>query len=111
MKKLEINVPRNRESKGLKDGGHVILECSACGAPLTDCWITKPDFNIKTKLQAECPHCGDHSFEEIIKGGFHLGITDYTILIDQVYEESITGNNKVFIQTAKGAKSWPDKPL
>ena len=105
MKELQVNPPRNREEKGLKDGGHIILECSACGAPLVDCWLTKPDFDIETKLRAECPHCGDHSFEETIKGGFHLGITDYTMIIDQILD-----NNKVFIETAKGDKPWAKTP-
>ncbi len=105
MSKLNINPPRDRETKGVVDGPHIILECSACGVPLVDCWITKPNFDIETKIQAECPYCGDHSFEETINGGFHLGITDHTILIDQIIDE----NNKVFIETAKGAKPWPNK--
>ncbi len=106
MKPLEINPPRTREIKGLKDDGHVIIECSACGAPLVDCWITKKKFDIQTKIIADCPHCGDKSFEQTIGGGFHLGITDYTVLVDQTINDD---NNQIYIETAKGTKLWPDK--
>ena len=60
------------------DGKHVMLSCSNCEMDLVDIWITKPDSNISLKMTASCGFCGDKSFSQIIKGGFHLGITDKT---------------------------------
>jgi hypothetical protein len=57
----------------VKDGGHVILECSACNAKLVDLWVTKPTLNVETSFVAICCYCGDKSFATIVKGGVHIG--------------------------------------
>ncbi len=51
---------------------HVVLRCSACNKPLVDVLLTRPSETDKWKLKADCPFCGDHSFEEEIVGGFHI---------------------------------------
>lgn len=59
--------------KGLKDGGHVLVECSNCRAILLDVWITRPHEKETWKVRASCPFCGDESFPVTVKGGFHVG--------------------------------------
>jgi len=65
---------------GLKDGGHVILSCSACGEPLVDVWITKADAvnpqtrqPFKWKVKAKCCYCGDASFVQEVVGRIAVG--------------------------------------
>lgn len=63
----------------LKDGGHIILECSNCNKPLVDILVVKPDAkredgsDIVWKCQAECCYCKDKSFMTEIKGIFRPG--------------------------------------
>jgi len=57
----------------LKDGGHKMIKCSACQAPLNDIWITRPDKKYEWKIVSECPHCDDTSFVVVVQGQFHLG--------------------------------------
>jgi hypothetical protein len=57
----------------VKDGGHVILHCSACGEGLVDLWITKPAAAVESVFVALCCYCGDKSFAETVKGGVHVG--------------------------------------
>lgn len=54
--------------QGLKDGGHVILKCSACDKPLIDLWVIKPDAPVQQVYQAKCCYCGDRSFQQTVKG-------------------------------------------
>ena len=91
----------SRDSIGLEDGGHVILKCSNCDAPLINLWITTPNLETEMPVQADCPHCGDHSFKQTINGGFHIGSTDYTVHID-----SETLDDRVLFKTHKGSKEW-----
>jgi hypothetical protein len=65
---------------GLRDGGHVVLSCSACGRPLVDVWVVKPDALDPTTggpfvwhLRAECCYCGDRSFPVEVRGRWALG--------------------------------------
>lgn len=65
---------------GLKDGGHVILSCSACGEKLVDIWITKKDAKdprtgkpFRWKGKAKCWKCGDESFPVEWEGKFAVG--------------------------------------
>lgn len=67
-------------SSGLRDAGHVILRCSACGEPLVDVWLTDPDaVNPMTggpftwKGKALCCFCGDSSFPVEWKGRYAVG--------------------------------------
>jgi hypothetical protein len=59
--------------EGLKDNGHVIIECSNCNAGLVDIWKTRPYEPHSWKVKANCPFCGNSSFTKEIKGGFHQG--------------------------------------
>tara|TARA_R110000751_G_scaffold289780_1_gene396067 strand:- start:1771 stop:2106 length:336 start_codon:yes stop_codon:yes gene_type:complete len=74
------------------NGDHVILQCSSCEEDLVDIWITKPDVNIKMKMVASCGLCGDKSFSKIIKGSFHLGVTDSMSITEC---ESLDGDEDV----------------
>ncbi len=65
---------------GLKDGGHVILSCSACGENLVDIWVVKKDARnprtgkpIVSRGKAKCWKCGDESFPAEWHGRFALG--------------------------------------
>lgn len=107
----EANEEDLPELKGLKDGGCQSIRCSACDAPLLQVWITRPQEEVVWTIQAICGHCGDHSFNKEIKGGFHLGpgvephkdFPDdrnkdvvYTVIDKQVPE-----NGVVFVETIK----------
>lgn len=72
-KKLTMTESEARPIRGLKDGGHQIIKCSACDKPLMDVWITNPKETFKWKVKANCPYCGDHSFEKEIQGRFAYG--------------------------------------
>lgn len=68
------------EKVGLKDCGHVILSCSACGKPLVDIWLIKPNAidpairqPFRWKGKAICCYCGDESFPEEWQGRFASG--------------------------------------
>lgn len=65
---------------GLKDGGHIILCCSACGERLVDVWLIKVDAKdpstgqpLKSKGKAKCWKCGDESFPAEWRGRWALG--------------------------------------
>lgn len=90
------------EPLGLKDGGKHVIECSNCGAPLAEVWVTQPELRYRWKLRAKCCHCGDASFIVKINGGFDLGSTDYTII--GPYEE-IESDGYILIETEK-LKVW-----
>jgi hypothetical protein len=81
MSKLETGRSNiNAESRGLKDGGHVIIRCSNCNKPLVDIWRTRPqeidpytNKIFEWKFIAECCYCGDASYPTTVLGGFHMG--------------------------------------
>lgn len=54
----------------MEDGGHIYLECSNCRKKLADLWITNPEFDAKWNVRANCPFCGDHSYNKEIHGMF-----------------------------------------
>lgn len=72
-KKLILQESEASKPLGLKDGGHIIVKCSACNKPLMDCWITNAKEKFEWKVKATCPYCGDHSFEYFVKGRFAYG--------------------------------------
>lgn len=81
----------------MKDGGHVYVCCSACGAGLVDCWRNRPNEPERWVVQANCPFCGDHSFQVEIVGGFaHVGICN--VVNDDEYSQS----TKIDDLTVKG---------
>lgn len=61
------------QNSGLKDGGHVLVECSNCRAILLDVWKTRPHEAETWRLKASCPFCGEDSFPVEVQGGFHVG--------------------------------------
>jgi|SRR6185312_13670527 len=85
----------------ISDGGHVILECSNCGCPLVDFFITGPQNKVETIAKCNCPYCGDSSFEKIIKGTFHLGCTAFTA-IDSIDSTE----NRIQVTAVKGEKIY-----
>ncbi len=104
---------------GLKDGGHTILECSACGKPIADIWSIKKDaINAVTKKPFEwkcvavCCYCGDRSFPQTVQGriahgGYGVNIpdpdggADDAHIFTKVIRVETEGDTLVF-HTAKG---------
>lgn len=72
MASCAISTIQPKELVGLKNCGHVILACSACGAQLVDIWIQMPT-KQKWKGRAKCPYCGDHSYVQEWEGGYAIG--------------------------------------
>lgn len=60
---------QSKEYVGLQDGGHNYLTCSNCKKKLVDLWVTNAGLDRSFKYRANCPYCGDKSFEKTIKGG------------------------------------------
>lgn len=76
MPQLTVEKSVAKEAVGLKDGGHVYVRCSNCEAILMDLWKTLPkngEKEIKWKVRANCPFCGDKSFVHDVEGVFHKG--------------------------------------
>lgn len=90
------------EKKGLVNGGSVILECSACAAPLIEILVVRPNLDIEIDYQAKCPHCGDKSLIQTIKGGVYTGHTDYT----QYTSHDILPDGTVLFETIVGHNKW-----
>lgn len=75
--KISLSEQNDYSPSGVKFGGEKLLKCSACDKPLMKIVITRPEEKdpitkqvIEWRLMALCPYCGDHSFEEVIKGGW-----------------------------------------
>ena len=80
----------------LKDGGHVILECSNCNKPLVDIFIVKPDAKKEDgsdfiwRCQAECCYCNDKSFIKNVVGIFRpAGIIKITDENEECYKNIV----------------------
>jgi hypothetical protein len=80
---------KKTEVTGVVDGPHYEFDCSKCGAPLADLWVTAPDADITWNFVAECCHCGDRSYAKEVKGAFSAGSSErsakYTIIEDYDY--------------------------
>jgi hypothetical protein len=98
-----------KESIYVLDGGDVFVKCSNCDAPLAECWITRPEMKIKSRIVADCPHCGDKSFITEVAGKFHLGQTEFTAIVDQKlemeYEDEVLVQH-IHLLTEKGDKPY-----
>ena len=81
-KDLEKLSPLLHDDSGLEDGGKTILQCSSCGKPLIDIWVTQPNSKILSEIYAECPYCGDFSFTHQFEGKFCIGHMDDTVITD-----------------------------
>jgi len=57
----------------LIDGGKTIIKCSTCDCSLAEIWIVKPNLPIKSKIIAQCPFCGNSSFQIEVNGKFIIG--------------------------------------
>lgn len=84
------------ECSFLDDGGHTIIECSACGRSLCDIWVQRPTIKITSDIVANCGHCGDKAFMVTIKGQFCVGVTDETIMSDMRTDEFRTGGGTMY---------------
>jgi|15BtaG_2_1085339.scaffolds.fasta_scaffold00359_10 DNA-directed RNA polymerase subunit RPC12/RpoP len=82
----------------LTDGKHVAFNCSNCAKLLAKVWITQPSFQMTSKITANCPYCGDKSFEKQVEGAFHLEHTDDTT-IDHTEQGMDTDENGRLVQT------------
>lgn len=113
---LEIKRSKPRENfTGIKNEESIYLKCSNCLAPLAEILIVDKDFDMKWKFKADCPHCGDHSFIEEVKGRFYIGPglenndkTDLEGDKDQIYtivETFEQVDDVVVVKTIKG-KQW-----
>ena len=80
-KETREKITGNIEEAPIENGGHVIFSCSTCEQELIDVWVTKPEADVTFKITANCWSCGDKSFSQIIKGGFHLGVTKETDIV------------------------------
>lgn len=92
------------------------VQCSNCIAPLANLLQANPGTRgVAFKIVAECPHCGDRSFEYTVYGGFGLGNGGlsnpeypddadedivYTDVIDQTWEGDV-----IVLKTRK-RKDW-----
>lgn len=60
------------------------FDCSGCGAPLADIYVTPTNENINWSAYAKCPHCGDRSYLKEFEGMFSLynneSTLEYTIV-------------------------------
>jgi hypothetical protein len=89
----------------LDDGGHTIIECSACGKRLCDIWVQRPTIRISSDIIANCGHCGDKAFQVTIDGQFSVGVTEDSLVADMRTDEFNTKDDgsmyqKVTIDTA-----------
>lgn len=102
MAELEVTKATKKTKIGLEDGGHIILECSNCLCPLVDVFVTSPKMDVSIDVVAHCYKCKDKSFIKKIKGGFHPGGTDYSVITN------INLDNPEVAEffTAKGEKEW-----
>jgi DNA-directed RNA polymerase subunit RPC12/RpoP len=76
------------------DGPHHFFECSKCKAPLADIWVNHIDKDLEWKFYAECPHCGDKSYQQTVYGSFFIGasekserytkVVDYDVTVDPI---------------------------
>lgn len=90
---------------GIQDGGHILIECSNCQCPLVDVWITRPHEESKYIFEKiRCPWCLDYSFQKEVKGGFHLGYTEYCEPFEYSMDE-----NRIKIVVLDGENKWTKK--
>jgi len=97
--------PPEEKKEPIVNGEAFFINCSNCGAPLVQIWVTGPEAKVKTKMVAMCPHCGDKSYIKEIMGSFYIGFCKYTVMIDSDYEYGKDGEyitQQVVIKTAKG---------
>lgn len=88
--------------KGIQDGGHILIQCSNCECPLVDVWITRPHEEVVyTFEKIKCPYCKDWSYKKEVKGGFHIGYTEYC----EPFECSMD-DNKIKVVVLDGEKIW-----
>lgn len=85
MSEVEFSKAEGRSPQGLKDAGHHILVCSNCERNLADIWVIDPNAQITEKYWANCPYCGDKSYQQQISGGVAPG--GYARPIDGVSNE------------------------
>lgn len=101
--------PGGVDNPTITDGEHVILRCSNCNRKLVDVWITSPEEVVTSTVLAKCGYCGDKSFEKKIKGSFHIGATDESLILDTQFLDinmdstrTIITSQKVLVTTTKG---------
>lgn len=63
----------HRVTEKVHGGEKIIVKCSACGEPLVEIWILRPNANVHTTLKAKCGMCDDYSFEQEVDGQYCLG--------------------------------------
>lgn len=89
---------------GYEDLGEISINCSNCGAPLV--YIQKVKKSDKqTKLNCNCPHCGDKCFETLILGEFYIGSTEFTQHVN-IDTEIIDGKFQIEIDASKGTQVY-----
>ncbi len=77
------------------------FECSNCGAPLADILVSPTDKNIKwPPMYANCPHCGDKSYEKEFEGLFSL-VNDENTQRYTIVENFDIETNPIILQTVK----------
>jgi hypothetical protein len=113
-----------RREVGLKDGGHVVLACSDCGAGLMDFWITRPDEEEVWKVRATCPFCPPGkdgrpamSYAKEVRGGYypagygtpHPSDPDETVPSTTWEKFDVVGDTLVFTTIKAHADARPVK--
>lgn len=89
---------------------HHEFVCSNCDAPLADICVTKPDAKDRQgnplvwNFVCLCPHCGDRSYPEEVRGLFSIGANEksekYTLV--EGYDEQ---EDPIVIKTVK-LREW-----
>jgi hypothetical protein len=92
----------------------IVIECSNCRAPLVEVIIVK-DTDEENKVVAECCHCGDKSFQTIIRGSKIYASTEYNhstpefvLKARQFSDDPIERTGEVLVRTKK-IKEWRRK--
>ncbi len=86
---------------GMKEGKHHFFKCSACDAPLADLMVNY-DIDTEWNIVVECPHCGDKSYEQTVKGNFLVGGSEDSSKYTAISEYDMSSDPMV-IKTVKVA--------
>jgi DNA-directed RNA polymerase subunit RPC12/RpoP len=94
--KQRTNLGKIAREGSILDIEPTIIKCSNCKSELCTIKITRPSVKIKSYIVAKCPHCGDKSFKQEFIGGFLIGGTDSTSIMEYPMETSYEG--EFFVQ-------------
>lgn len=100
---------KTSKNYGYREAAHNLLKCSRCGAPLVDVLAIKPEVPVTLKYQADCPHCGDHSYPVEVTGITAIGLHADPDEAHTLWVGMTTSGDIVKLSTKKGPKSYVPK--